>query len=389
MSSLGNLSWLKITPQVSSTERAIEKLSQSIGVTVARNSSVIDVGCTASSPKLAREMLEAYLEAFQEQHQKANRTSGSLEFFSAQTTLVKKQLDEAAAKLRDVKNESGLVSVAAEQKALQDQLLQIEAASFAADASLASSEASIASLRKSLAGLPEQLTTLKTSGFPNVAADNMWQEFFRLQVAARALQAKLGAEHPLVKVQMKQVEQLEEVLGEQPQGREQTTIGVNSSRQTLEVDLRREEALSAAMRAKGAALKEQYATLHDRLRTLNEFEVKINDLTREETIADTNYRAYANRLEQARIVEALGTNGISSINVVQPPSLVEKPVSPKPSLVLGLGFIAAVCGCIGLPFGSEYLTQAIRASRVTKAQQALAEEPVSSQHSINSNSLKS
>jgi uncharacterized protein involved in exopolysaccharide biosynthesis len=195
----------------------------------------------------------------------------------------------------------------------------------------------------------------QTTGFPNVAADNMRQELFKLQMSERALEAKLGEGHPLTTAAREQVRKSEAILNAQSLERTQTSLGVNPSRQSLDLELRHEEALAASLRAKAGTLKTQLAQLQQRMRALNEHEVRISELERQATIAEANYRSYADHLEQARIGQALEANRISNVNVVQPPSLVEKPVSPKPSLVLGLGLLAAVCGSLGLAFGSEYL----------------------------------
>src|SRR5262249_43021351 len=154
----------------------------------------------------------------------------------------------------------------------------------------------------------------------------MRQEYFKQQIAAHELEAKLGAEHPLVKVAHRQASQLEAILNKQANDRTQTTSGLNSSRQTLDLELRREEALAASLRAKQDKLNEQYAGLQQRLRTLNEHEVQIANLQRHTDAAETNYRSYVQHLEQARIAEALELNRISNVNIVQPPSYVERPV---------------------------------------------------------------
>jgi uncharacterized protein involved in exopolysaccharide biosynthesis len=362
------LSSLSLSAPVSPAEEAIGKLSDSMDVSVARNSSVINLACTAKTPKSAQQIMEAFLDAYREQHLLANRTAGSWDFFNGQTTQLKRQLDTAMERLRDAKNESSLVSVAAEQQAVQSQLTQVEAAALAADASLASAEAAIASLRQSLTDLPRQLTMQQTAGFPNIAGDSMRQEFFKLQMSVRDMEAKLGEEHPLLKAAREQARQSETILNTQPPDRTQTTAGINPSRQSLDLELRHEEALAASLRAKSGALKEQYAELQQRTRTLNEHEVRIRELERQAAIAEVNYRSYAEHSEQARIGEALEANRISNINVVQPPSLVEKPVSPKPVSIVGLGFLAAVCGALGLAFWSEYLDTSLKTAEEIESQ---------------------
>jgi len=345
---------------ISRAEKAVSKLSKSFDVSLARNSSVITVDCEAKSPKQAQKFLEVFLDAYQKQHALANRTAGSLEFFSVQSKTLKDQLDTAVAKLRDAKNDSSIVSIPVEQQALQSQVTQIEAAEMAADAALAANAASIASLQKSLRELPTQVTTEQTTGFPNAAADSMRQELFKLQMSIREQQAKLGDEHPLVAVMREQARQSEKILNSQKTERTQTTNGINTSRQSLELDLRRQEALDGSLRAKTRTLKQQYADLQQRMKDLNAHEVRVSELQRNADIAAATYREYVDHLEQARISEALETNRISNVNVVQPPTLVMKAVSPTPRIILGLGFLVAVVGSLGLAFCLEYFNSSPR-----------------------------
>ena len=170
-------------PKVSSNEAAVGTLAGSIDVNVAHNSSVISIGCTAKSARLAQQILEAFLDAYQEQNVKANSIIGSLEFFTVQAAQLKEKLDAAATKLREAKDASGVLTVLADQQAQESQLTQVQTAMLAAEAGLASSEATITNQRKTLASLPERVTTQQTGGFPNLAADNMRQEFFKLQAS--------------------------------------------------------------------------------------------------------------------------------------------------------------------------------------------------------------
>jgi polysaccharide biosynthesis protein PslE len=340
---------------VSSEEKAVNKLSKSIGVSLAKNSSVINVHCKAKNAKLARDILQSFLDAYREQHLSANRTAGSLRFFETQASQSKQELDTAVAELRDAKNAFGLISISTEQQAVQSQLTQLEENLMAAKAALASSEASSASLRKSLESTPETLTTQQTTGFANAAADHMQHEFFKLLISVNEQQVKLGENHPLVKIARDHARELEQVLDKQPADRAQTTIGINLSRQSLELDLQREEALVASTLAKVDLLTSQYASFQQRLEALNQHEVRINDLERRVSIAESKYRSYADHLEQARIGDALEASRISNLNIVQPPSLVEKPVNPKPLVIFGLAFVAIIAGSLVLVFGSEYL----------------------------------
>jgi uncharacterized protein involved in exopolysaccharide biosynthesis len=345
---------MEFSGPVSPEEKAIDKLAKAIKVEAARNSSVIDVRVTAKSPTQAQTILEAFLDVYQDEYLTANRTSGSRKFFAEQTEMLKKQFEQTSADLRDAKNESGLVSISVEQQALQNQLVQIEAQIMAAKASQASSEASIASLKKSLAALPERMDSGETVGYPNVAKDSMTQELYKLQIELADLESNLAEDHPRLKIMRDKVQQAQTPVAVQASGRVQSTTAVNPARQSLLLDLNREEALQASHRAKTEKLDEQYASLKGRLKLLNDHEVEIAALEHQVTLAKSNYRMYSENYEQARIDNALEASRISPVNIIQPASFVEKPSAPNPLLILGAALAAAMGGSCIIAFGSEY-----------------------------------
>jgi uncharacterized protein involved in exopolysaccharide biosynthesis len=232
----------------------------------------------------------------------------------------------------------------------------------ATTAALASSEASIEQLKTQLAAMPAMVPTAQTTGFANVAADSMKQELFKAQMSLRELEAKLGDSHPQLKVAREQVNKSEQIVAQQAEERAQSTKALNPAHQALDLDLRREEALASAQRAKLEKFALQQAELRDRLLNLNNQEILIADLERQSDMAEANYRTYASNLEQARIDQALEANRITNLNVVQPPSLIEKPASPKPAVVLAVALAAAVGGSVLLAFGTEYLDDSMKSS---------------------------
>ncbi len=358
--SLAMLATTALSPNVSPEEKAVAKLSKSIAIKVGRNTSVIDISSEAADAPLAQRILKEFIEAYQQLHLSANRTAGSLEFFTTQTARLKEQLDVAVASLRDAKNESGIVSLPDEQRALQDELVGLETTTVDTQVALAASNAAIGAIRKSFGETPEHMPTQHTTGYPNVAADGLQQEYYKLRLSLEELQTRLGPEHPKVVEASKQLQHATAMLDATELERTQSTISLHPSRQALDLELRHEETQNASLRAKADALKEQLAALEQRTRELNGREVRIADLERQVTIAETSYRSYMEHLEEARIGDALEFNRISNVNVVQPPSLVRSPVSPKASLILGGGLLVALCGAVCLALGSEYLDNSLK-----------------------------
>jgi polysaccharide biosynthesis protein PslE len=366
------LGWVFSSPPITAREQAVEKLSKSIAVKVAKNSSVIDFSCQSKQPQLAQKILQAFLDAYREQHRAANRTDGALTFFDSQAARIKEQLDVAATKLRDAKNQSGLVSLAARQESFQTELMDLETTALTAESGLAASMASVASLRTALNGLPNQVPTEQTGGFANAAADLINHDYFQLRMTLRELESRLGEDHPKLKDLREQVRQSEAILDSTAPDRTQLTVALHPSRQALELDLRREEALAESLSAKAKAAKAQLAALELRAHDLNEHEIEIAMLEREVSVTETSYRSYIEHLEQARISDALDAERISNVNVVQPPTLVERPVSPRLALILGNGLLLALVGGLGLAFGAEYLGHSPQTSKELASELNLA-----------------
>ncbi|MCC7424256.1 MAG: hypothetical protein IT428_28645, partial [Planctomycetaceae bacterium] len=66
-------------------------------------------------------------------------------------------------------------------------------------------------------------------------------------------------------------------------------------------------------------------------------------------------KGYTEKLEQARIDQALASESISNVSVVQPATYSPQPVSPKKSLVLAAGLVVAVLSALGTIVACEYV----------------------------------
>jgi polysaccharide biosynthesis transport protein len=106
--------------------------------------------------------------------------------------------------------------------------------------------------------------------------------------------------------------------------------------------------------------KPQPSKLDTELQTLNGQEFELAQLEREVQLLEGKYKMHVQKLEQARLNDALGREQISNVKVAQPATLVYKPVSPKKPLVLGLGLAAALFGGLGLAFVAEVFDQTLR-----------------------------
>jgi tyrosine-protein kinase Etk/Wzc len=153
---------------------------------------------------------------------------------------------------------------------------------------------------------------------------------------------------------------MERILEQQASRREELTEAPNPLRKELEGELLRERANIEALGKRRSVLDEQLAELKRRSELLNVREVQLAELARNVQHLESQYKAHVDNLEQARIGQALQAERISSINVIQPATLVERPVRPSKSLGLAAGLLLATVSSFGIAFGLDLVDPTFR-----------------------------
>jgi uncharacterized protein involved in exopolysaccharide biosynthesis len=344
--------------EISPAERAVFELENSIRVNSPRRSNVIVVTCSARNPELAQRILQAYLDSYMIMHVKANRTSGSYDFFVDQSDLVREQLTLANEELRDAKNKNGLASVEGQRANVQSQANAIELALLENERAVSSSEAKIQALRTTLSELPEQQLAEEVE-LPSLATDTMRNELYRVQIQEKEASSRYTALHPTVIALRRQVEETRQILATEESRANHTTRRLSPVYQAVQTELATEQATSAACKAEAGSLKQQFEAVQSKIRALNDNELRITELLRKSELLEISYRNYTTNTEQARIDQALELGRISNVNMVQPASFVARPASPRLGLTLMLGSLLAVFASVLVALTAEYYDRSI------------------------------
>ncbi|MCA9189516.1 MAG: hypothetical protein KDA99_28025, partial [Planctomycetales bacterium] len=327
------LAWAGIADPISRRERAVRRLSGRLESEAARRSNVVSVRVRASSPLLAQRIVSSATNAFFEQHVKLSRTAGSHEFFQQQTERLHGQLTEASRLLKEKKNEYGLADIAGAREILLQELGSVELQTLDIDRQLEHGKARMAELQTTIVELPKNVVT-STTRSSNSLRDGMRQQLYDLEIREQELLARMNPQHPAVQQVRQQRGEIERILDRQPEERPETTDAPNPIRQDLMGDFLREQANYKALQKQQEAVHGQYAALQERIRLLNGQELEVRELQREVDTLETKYRTHVEKLEQARLDKEMQEEQISSINLQQPATYVEKPVSPNKQLVL-------------------------------------------------------
>lgn len=341
-------------------EKAIRQLSESIKVTPAKKGATINVSCRASSPELAREIVQTLMDKYLDLHISAHRTDESYPFFVEQFDLHQRKVQIATDRVRDFKNVAGITSITGEREAVQSQINQVETDLIATEAVLASAKERTDVIDRQLASLDERLVTEEVEGTTNGAGDLMRDRLYSLEILEKELLTKFNESHPQVQQVKLQVAEARKIADKQPETRTETTTAVNPIRQRVEGDLLQARAELRATEARLAALREKRGVLDKQLDTLNGQEAELSELQRQLDVAQANYTKYADKLEEARISRELDVERVSNVKIVQSASLTLKAVSPKRLILLLLGMVVSFATAIALPQLLELVNRRLR-----------------------------
>ena len=302
---------LRLSDPGTTQDQAIRRLERGCVINAPKQSTVISIKYSATSPQLAHDIVDAVTNVFLEEYSKLNQTEGSLEFFSKQVQKLINDLTAAQEKLRDRKNAYQLTSAIKRRSILENSKEAIQ------------------------------------------------QKVSELEKQEMALMSRYKDEYPPLREIRRQRELAEEMLTAQTDVHVLSKNQNRTNRNVANSDQPSTQVNAASYQVATPA-EEMPDKLNAELQALNEQEFELAQLEREVKLLGSKYEMHVEKLEEARINDALGRERISNVKVVQPASLVYKPVSPNKALFLGAALIAALIGSLGSAFISEGLDQTLR-----------------------------
>lgn len=339
-------------PQVSAEtvelERAVRVLDESLSASVANRSNVIALSADAGDPQLAHDIVQTVIEVYVEGHARSNRALGSHDFFQSQTEQLAEQLQSKQEQLRQFKSTAAVGDLDLSRRLLMERIGDRQTDLWQAEADAVAVEAKISAALQRLQGLPEMEVKEETTGHQNLAADEMRNQLYTLQLEHADLLAKHSESHPLVQQVRRQIDEAKAILAQEDGSRTQVTRGLSRIREELQLNLLLDEVRLAEAKAAQQAIQEQLAAGQRGIDDLGKYEVQLTQMQRELDQLDGTYRRYADSLEQTRIEEALEASRISNLNVVEPPTMVFRPIRPRKLWNLVAGLLASLTAALAI-----------------------------------------
>ncbi len=324
-------------------EEAIAKLQDNIEFTTTKNAYTIHVRVRSGSAYLSQDILNALIELYQNYHVKAYHSGGTLPFFEEQTAKSYKTAIELKDKIREAKNEMGIIEIESARASLREQLTQAEREFSQVEIDLASTTSEVERFQNEMTRMPERVQSETVTGITSNTGDGMRQQLYQLEMQAKELSSKLTPDHPQMRAIREQLDAASKIAAterkEQPQNKE----AINPVFQQLELAYRSALVRLDGLKAKRESLKSLLADLDKQIVQLNQNEIELTKLTWEASLAESLYLQNAQSRDKALLLDALDREGFSEVSIVQPASLQLKKASPKRGILLVASLMLA-CG---------------------------------------------
>lgn len=369
-----NVTWLKknllsavdqitlasgVRDPVSEHETAVIKVQRTIGIYAPKKSTAITIHAESKTPEMAQSIVRVLTEQFLKEHVTVSKTEGSHLFFEKQAGDAEKKLNEMLLRRSGMLKERKIASVESRHVALASQLGVVESTLLSSQSELQQSLAEIDDLIEKSSKTENEIIASKQK-----QGDQTWStmrnKLYELEMDEKRLASQYAPGHSqLVQIQ-EQVVGAREILGKLESEREDRSTTPNPVKLRIEEGLQRTRTAVVGLRSMITEIEAQQATKQKEIRELLDFEVELGQLDREIAIAKSSLEMLQVKQEEARVIDDLQAQHISSVGVFQPATFVERAVSPKKSIVAVAFVMLGLFGGIGWVFMRELTSTTLR-----------------------------
>lgn len=328
---------------------AVARFLNSIVVEPAWRSSIIDVGFKHEDPAMAARAVNTLNELFIERYLGVQRNPKAAALFGEQFDRVKAMLRESEDRLQALRQKHGVAT------SIPEEIQRVESQLIAARSALAETRKQQAELASRLAEVRSQLRdTASNAREVNIVRDKLAAQ----ELEEQEMSIRMKPDNPTLRAARENMRMTRERLAQ---------LEASKSFGTSSTDMHgaiQQEMLHHVATQKGLQVREQAEVarareLEERLNGLREANVEYGRLQQQVQFNEQNYRMYQSKFEELRIANAMETERIASVRVIEPAEVPSLPLPSKKRLVFAVGTVLSLVGGIVLAFVAQRLAGAI------------------------------
>jgi uncharacterized protein involved in exopolysaccharide biosynthesis/Mrp family chromosome partitioning ATPase len=337
-------------------EVAIQTIAKNLTTELVRKTNVIAISFQSRSSQTAHDVIELLILFYQRKHMSIYRPTGSYAFIEQQKNALAEDLKTREAQLRDMRDSTGIISIADKQSSLLTRMNALQADFVDAKANAEGTYAKIKAMEKNIHDMPETMAAHKISGTNLSSSDVLRSRLNEMRVKQLELSAVYSDSSRRIRDIRKQIKQTEILLDSED-------VFHNSSNaiRQIQYDVLVERANLASQTARVQGLAAMIGNLQKEVTAFNTNRIPITEMQRQLDIDEANYRKYVDNLEQARIDLDLKDENLSNISVIQAATFPIKSMMGLRILkVILFGMLFGFFGGLSLAFVMEFLDHTIK-----------------------------
>jgi uncharacterized protein involved in exopolysaccharide biosynthesis len=341
-------------------ERAVRKLARALTVEPLRKSNLIQVRYQGSEAQEAANVLSTLSTFYLRKHVELQRPSGEVQFFEKQTVAFENKLDQSEAELARFARDRDVAAPALERDIALQKLGEAEANYRQLDQEHVESERRASSLQAQLKSFPSRSVTLKRWADNAQLMEKLKTHLLDLRLKRTDLLTKYEPSYRLVQEVDHEIEEARQTIaGEALTPVRDETTDKDPNYEWARMELERTQVQEESVRARQARASIQIATLRQSAEQMQTDAVAQQHLIRSVKADEDNFLLYQQKLEEARIGDALDERRILNVAVVEPPVA---PALPVHSMFLWFALSIGLAVPISLSAGflAEYFDPTIR-----------------------------
>lgn len=341
-------------------DTAVQRIEKNLQVQWVKKSNIIDLSFRHPDPEIAAKALNQYVSLYLDRHLQVHKNPESMVFFQEQAELFKKRIENAEGKLRALKEEKGVTSVEETVSSMLRQEADLKFELNSANREAVELENRLGQVKAQLSRTPMNIRQGEEVGGPSDIAQALESRLVELELKEKDLLLRYKPESRSVSSVRDEIrivrEKMKDLKGKSS-GR--TTYGINPTYQSLQQDQYRWEADLKAIAGKKEMLTKQLETYHEKIVALNDIQAQILRLQDQIKEDQSSYRMYQTKYEESRISDAMTTQKIANVSLIEPARVPITPVSPKKRLNLLMSVLMGLLGGFGIAFLRDFLNDGI------------------------------
>ena len=339
---------------------ALMALKQNLSLGVVPDSNVLSISYESRYPKLAQDVVNAYVDQYYAQRSKVYSATRSASILKGERELSVQRLGKMEDAIRTIKDEAGVGNIDEQRVILQAQIGQLQRDASDARTARITAEVQVEQLTAQLKVVPRTVISSQTHNQAMNWVDDLRKDVARLQQQLNDAQTRYNEASPQVRILRDKLDGSRKLLASAGDSAGESIEAMNPTYQELSTRLETSRVDAKVAQAKEASVTGELAKSDAQLKKVNEVEQRIKAMLRNANLSEDTLKLVSQAASRAELMSAFEAEKANNVTVVQAATLPLKPIAPNRLMLLVLGVFVAASGAVGLGIVAETLSRSTK-----------------------------